>query len=330
MLREVHLPYLLLILLSLRSGPTISILFRPYAGAEVSILSDAFPKNVVVTFSSFCNKQFPALNMIPASQLAKVRGTSVVIEGGRIESHKEVLEWMLSCCQGSGILPFKTIPSPNYWHYAQALESAQYLGIQTLQKDLGKRLSAIAARQIHSDDVRIIYSMLPAGHQLRTEAANSIGAALWEKRLQAFPAYKVLRLELPDLDADLQTFKAAMEEISGVRVMNEEKKKERKNMWIKQKVARRLLTMPSTNIKSGDIEDRITVANGFVTVKQPGEIVRKAGKGRHTYVKADLDLLGLGPDNFRPAPAKSFPRYKALPSANNVTAPVAEEGAQVK
>ena len=151
---------------SLRNGPKISVRHKTSETDEITILFDTFPKEVAITFSGLIRKKFPPLNQVSTADLLKPKSNSILLERGHPGAIKEVLEWMLSCCTGSGLHDFKGIPTQPYWKLACAYEAAQYFEMPYLQEKIWGRLDAISRQQIHSADVRIICSRYVGIHQL--------------------------------------------------------------------------------------------------------------------------------------------------------------------
>jgi hypothetical protein len=82
------------------------------------VLYKFFPKNVATAFSDVLNKVFPPLNQTPAANLHRGSSGSFMIIGGRLKAHREVPEWMLSCCSGKGVQKFRFILTYAFYKYA--------------------------------------------------------------------------------------------------------------------------------------------------------------------------------------------------------------------
>jgi hypothetical protein len=66
-----------------------------------------------------------------------------------------------------------------------------------LEKMFRERMDAIAARQIHSEDVRTLFLNLPNDHEMLPFLAQHVGMLLWNGDLKYKGAYFTLRKELP-------------------------------------------------------------------------------------------------------------------------------------
>ena len=285
------------------------IRYRPHDNPDSIILAEAFPRKVAMAFSGLCQKMFPSLQATSFKDLCKPRENAIIIEGGSIQYHREVLEWMLSCCEGSGIRPFKFIADKPFWNYANALASAQSLQIAVLEKELSIRLCGIAGKQVHSDDVREIYTLLPCGHPIRSMAADSIGAALQQHRLLARGAYEVLKSKFPKFNEDLDIFMDAHgEKRAELKKAGHEARKAKKKL--EQERCRRRAeenaqypwnerVKATTGLEAEEL--KVRVDDSMTThITAPAPIARKAAKGRPTYLKANPVLLGLTARKFRP------------------------------
>jgi hypothetical protein len=70
-------------------------------------LYTGFPKAVATAFSGKWRAQFqPVVALASLEQLRKMSNTTVTVVGGDPEAFKEILTWMLSCCDGKGIKEF--------------------------------------------------------------------------------------------------------------------------------------------------------------------------------------------------------------------------------
>ena len=116
-----------------------------------------------------------------------------MITGGRRDSYRDVLEWALSCCNGGKVRNFQFIALHQFYNYSMAYLAARHLGIDFLETQLMQRLVNIAGRQVHSEDVELIFSMIEGPHELKDMVCQSIGTAIWERRLHHRNFYEKLR-----------------------------------------------------------------------------------------------------------------------------------------
>ena len=328
---------------SLRSGPTIAIHYRQTPTSETRVLTDCFPKQIAVTFSGLCRRKFPPLNLIPVADLTKAQTKIMMLEGHRRESFQEVIDWMLLCCEGYGVRPFKCIDDCKFWNYAQALEAAQIFVIPVLQRQLWSRIHGIAKVQVHSSDVEMVYSMLPPGHSIRAMAADSIGAAIFERRLKARPVYEALRQEFPDFNSDLNAFLAPR--VADLRAENRRRRQmSQQQEWNNQITAATNAKRHRQRTKRGNqrtateeqptvtaSEDRVFErmvkpgdlihfdADGSRIVTRPAELMRKAARGRPARYKMDLELAGVTPRSFLADPRRQL-RQVSVPAQHQTRA----------
>lgn len=74
------------------------------------------------------------------------------------------------------------------------------IGCDYLEKLFQDRMSLVARRQIHSEDVRVLYKRLPADHEILGFLAEHVATLTWNNELKAKRAYYTLREEFPELD----------------------------------------------------------------------------------------------------------------------------------
>lgn len=205
---------------------------------ETIILAESFPLEIALVFSELCRTAFPSVKHTSVANLGKPKPKAVVIEGGRSQYHKEIIQWMLACCDGAGVRQLKVPPSNAFWYNANMLASAQAFKVEILEQELSNRVSHIVSKQVHSDDIRMVYTNLPRGHPIRTMASNSIGAALQEKRLHAYAAYAVLKREFPEFDEDLTAY-MAVQKAKRVEAQEAERAERRREKKVIERAARK-------------------------------------------------------------------------------------------
>ncbi|KAL8864303.1 MAG: hypothetical protein Q9174_007400, partial [Haloplaca sp. 1 TL-2023] len=62
---------------------------------------------------------------------------------------------------------------------------------------------AISAKQVHSEDVRVLYKALPANHDMIKFLAEHVAMLFWNRDIKASPAYETLRQEIPAFDHNI-------------------------------------------------------------------------------------------------------------------------------
>lgn len=313
---------------SLKKVPTINILFRENQTSPPAMLQEGFPKELAVAFSGLCHQSFPSLTAMSVADLSKPRSNSVIVVGGNVDSHKAVLSWMLSCCEGRGMQQFPRPERRRFWHYTCALESAELFDIGTLRDELWRILTEIANYQVHTEDIRAIYSLTEEAHPMRGMVAESIGRALLDRRLNARLAYKYLR-EDPTYQAFNDDVGVAIQRMKKEYAESEEGKAERAEYLAVQKTAqaeylaakkaaredaqkrRQKRQNNPRNLTPTDVAKELDVPAEAVKAEEDGtfkvtvssDIVRKGRRnGRGRYAALPLRQAGVTAEMFRPDP----------------------------
>ncbi|KAL2417800.1 hypothetical protein ABEF95_005413 [Exophiala dermatitidis] len=215
---------------ALKTTETITILYKPTSTSEPLILAESFPLGIATTFSTKWNTEigFPPINKMKVSELQrKPIKKSVTITGGRVNIHKHILSWMISCCEGIGIQRFTEPAMKPFAYLYHARVCAAIMGCEYLQHKIEKRMEQMAAGQIHSEDVRCLFlSVEPqVDEDMKRFLAEHVAIRIWEKRLKAKGAYRTLREEIPE-------FNKMIDEILGKKV------EQRKMEWEARKKKR--------------------------------------------------------------------------------------------
>ena len=86
----------------------------------------------------------------------------------------------------------------------QTLKAAQFLQIPCLEEDLAARIdNIIDDKQVHSEDIKVIYREFAKGHELRARVADHIAKLWWNGQLNGGRYYKNLANEVPDFGVDI-------------------------------------------------------------------------------------------------------------------------------
>ncbi|KAL2434822.1 hypothetical protein ABEF95_008148 [Exophiala dermatitidis] len=192
---------------ALKQTDTITILYKPTINSEPLILAESFPKGITTTFSTKWKLDFrpTGINQMKVSELQRNPiKKSVTITGGRMNIHKHILAWMLSCCESpAGIQQRFAEPAMKPFAYLyHARVCAALIGCEYLQHKIEKRMEQMAAGQIHSEDVRCLFLSVdpPADEEMKKFLAEHVAVRIWEKRLKAKGAYRTLREEIPEFN----------------------------------------------------------------------------------------------------------------------------------
>jgi hypothetical protein len=277
------------------------------------MLREGFPKQLAVAFSRLFRAAFPPLTALSVADLSKPRTNSVIIDGGGIDAHRQVIAWMLACCEGGGIQRFPYFQVRRFWNLTCALESAEILQIDVLQEELWVRLSEIMRHQVHTEDIKAIYSATDKGHKLRTMIAESIAKALLERRIVARPAYITLRQDpqFKDFDDDvndaIECMKKEHAESDEGKAVRAEKQaiRQKAKEAAQQRYQQRKKNQQQVTAYS--LAQHLAVPTDAVTPKKDGsfkvtvstEVVRKGRKGHGRYAALPLRQAGVTAESFR-------------------------------
>lgn len=180
--------------------------WKPDSNSEPEILNPAFPRAVAAMFSSKWADLFPPMHKTPASSNTRnAYPQTLTIVGGTKDSATLILRWMLSCCEGHGVQNFQRVPFSDrpFSRCFFLKETAEIMGIDHLVKEFDARMQAIAARQVHSEDIRALYLRLPANHDVLKFLAKHVATLIWNHELKNRSVYNTLREEIPAFDQDI-------------------------------------------------------------------------------------------------------------------------------
>jgi hypothetical protein len=303
-------------------GPKITIFHQESEGSEPVLGYEAFPKALAIAFSGYIAKAFNAvpLSQIPLSEMKPKSKTQVLIKGGKRHVHEEVLDWIYSCGKAGKTVTFRWFNTPAFYDYALVYLSCQKLEVNVLQAQVQARMRDIAAIQVHSIDVERVFTAFSGLHMFKDMVNQSIGQALWDRRLQAYGAYKaLLKMEeysefkagTDDVYAKLQKayFKtpegkaAKMEQEKKAQQVEEKRTamKERREENFKRTVARHHNVETSKVTPTGD---------GRYTLTTEGRTVRKPHGNRPGFVQVNLGALGVSAQQYRAADFLALPPRK--------------------
>jgi hypothetical protein len=174
----------------MKSKPYIRILWKANAKSESVLLYEAFPKALAVAFSE---------------NFRQATGNTVVIEGSFYFRVKEIFNYILESAKGQGCAPPPVPDHLRYCTYIARAVDASVVNVPLLKEEYEARRIIIENMQVHSEDVEEIYrDATSKGMQVRNDIAKSIARKIASKELKAYGAYKKLREELPEFDADIR------------------------------------------------------------------------------------------------------------------------------
>ncbi|EXJ78422.1 hypothetical protein A1O1_08822 [Capronia coronata CBS 617.96] len=285
---------------SLKTPETITVLYKLTSDAEPLILCEAFPKGVAMTFSTNWKIDFPPVNKMSVAELQKPAKKSVTIVGGRFNIHKDIIGWMLSCCDGRGMQQFPQPKRKTFTYLYHARTCAAIIGCEYLGQEVTRSMQRIANAQIHSEDVRALYLLDPPDAEMKKFLAEHVAVRIWEKRLKAKGAYATLREELPEfnkaIDEILDAKKAARQAEKDALVQAGTKPtttppRRRQQNW-------RSPRAPGSQANMGQKKAPEPKEPKVKTVTMKAEVVRRASQGRPTFARLDLGAMGVTKDAF--------------------------------
>lgn len=280
------------------------------------------------------------MSQIQLSNLKPKSESTVLIEGGKFEVHRDILDWILSCGEAGKTVIFPWFNSPAFADYGMVLLACEELQVNVLQAQVLTRMQDIVALQVHSSDVKRVFSSFSGPHKFKDMICQSIGQAMWDGRLKAMGAYKRLfsmkeYAEFKDgTDAvygklEKQWYKTPEGKIAKKEKEESDRKaeekpaaaKHRQGEKFKRAVAKRHNVEPSKVTRTGRKEH---------TISTDRRRVRKGHSGRPGFVQVDLRALGVSSRQFRPAEFPALPRKetKGAPAAENARTPGSSESAE--
>lgn len=167
------------------------------------MLFAGFPKLLACHFSEKWRTVFPYFPGMSGQDLYR-HPSAITIIGGDIDSHKEILQWMLNASDGYGIKPwgeyrFSQKPFHRYYHLRR---SAQIIGCFFLETEFHMRMQALSNRRIHSDDVAAVYREVGPDSEMARHLVKHVASFFMQKGSnQPVGPYVRLRNQIPALDA---------------------------------------------------------------------------------------------------------------------------------
>ena len=290
--------------LSLKSGETIQVFWKAKANSHpdtVQMLFDTFPKKVAIAFSSKWRAGFPAVNLTNLEDLRKSGANKqIVVIGATMENSKEMLNWMLKCCEGKGLVDIPPRPTMVYTYLHKVRLWADENGIDYLCSQTLKAKNRIAATQIPSEDVQALWNTYPDNAPLRQLLTDHCGIRFWEKTFEkkTYPAYKALREELPEFGQAINDFCKAKYD-AGVEARKEARAEENKAYWAERKKEAKLNRSNRNSGYRRGGQGKDTKAAEEKGEPEPEnvvlhlDVVRKGTKKQPAYGKLPLGEIGL-------------------------------------
>ncbi|KKZ63516.1 hypothetical protein EMCG_02175 [[Emmonsia] crescens] len=300
---------------SLLRGPKIRILHANAEDETPQPIYDTYPKWLAMHFSDLLMDCFPDEHEAHVPRKGCNGTDTVTIYGGVKHAHLVVFRWMLACCKGTGVAKIDWLP---FAKYIRILEAAEILHVEPVQEDMWGRMQRMAQKQVHIDDVRMVYLNYHKSSPVRQLVIRSIGDAVFERRLRNFGAYKVFKSECGEYEADIYEY------LRGKRreVYEEQQRAARAAARKANKADRKLSAKiggDGGRQTYGQIGAKVTAAaaaavaavagrgDGVVNPVAAGQVVsktisavvtRKARGGRPGYAKVHLSDLGVSNTQF--------------------------------
>lgn len=196
----------MLITSSIPKTPTIALLVKKTADAEITILDPRCPLRMM---TAFC----PFLEVVETEEHEKC----IILEDVVPEAFQYVCKWMEKCCNAKRKVPF-SLPTENvYIRCARVKDAATELHFPDIQRQLHLKMRDFERGQVHSDIITNVYAIEPPYIGLRKRVANSIALALWEKRAILRHIIEKRRRDIPDFDKDINSIMDGFYEASAAR-----------------------------------------------------------------------------------------------------------------
>lgn len=292
---------------------TITILFIGDDDTEPRVLFENFPKAVATTFSTEWRDQFSTLpkRKLSGPVLAPLK-KSLTIKGGNFNTYRQILHWMLSCCDGYGIRP---CPDPAVRRFTTAYlirMCANHIGCDHLVKVTTDRMQYTANAQIHSEDVRALWLMTPADAAMKQFLVDHVATRFWLKSLRGKSTYWTLREEIPEFNNEIK--EALNVKATASKAEKEKNAAARKGLGADRgcfrdghrQYARQARQPEQKVMEQKDVRQPEQKVVEQQAIRQPqkgtimlhAEVVRKGVNGRPSYAKLDLASIGVTKEKF--------------------------------
>lgn len=246
-------------------------------------MSDGFPKKIAVAFSKKWKDEFPPVNRLKTTELKQSPAKkTITIVGGNVVIHKHILTWMVSCCDGKGLKPFcnPRFKAVAYLYYAHTC--ASIIGCEYLENNVSKRMKTLGTKQIHSEDVRMLWLASPPDAEMQAFLAEHIALRFWNGTLKAKGSYRTLREEVPSFNQAIDEILNAKKARGETSPVSQERKQSHKK--------------PVKTVKWG--KEGGKGPEGTKDGAAKAKVVRRGGKGRPTHAKLDLESVGVTKEQY--------------------------------
>lgn len=193
---------------SLKTGEKIRILYTEDVRTVPRVLCESFPKNVATTFSTAWKEVLePTITPSVGNVSSTFSKASVTLiggggggSGGSFVIYMDVISWMMSCCEGNGIVESPCPDLMPYTYLYKLRGCAHAIGCIKLEHVAAKRMHTIARQQISCEDVRAFYLMDPPDKNVNKFLAYHVAKGILNKNLIGEAAYLKLREEIPEFN----------------------------------------------------------------------------------------------------------------------------------
>jgi hypothetical protein len=167
-------------------------------------------------------------------------------------------------------------------------------------------MERIAARQIHSEDVRAIWLMTPPDPGMKQYLAEHVATHTFGRTLKAKSSYYTLREEIPEFH---EAINKLIDEKKAARTkQREDERRDRKAAFAGRGRTRdghfygQRLPRPQKNaeknIAEGTVPEEANTETEEKHVVLKAQVVRRGKKGQPTFAKLDLGAIGVTKERF--------------------------------
>jgi hypothetical protein len=193
-------------------GETIKIVWQQTAHSQHVPLCETFAEPVL---NHFAPKLLPTGYIKPATETTGVPARLYTIVGGNMQAHASIIQWMIDCCMGNGIVEwpkYEFLDTP-FTKYYFLRESTQILGCTFLETEFQNRMQNLANKSLHTSDIEVMYSIVGRGSEMADYLVEHVANALLDEN-----TYQKRRSAYRYLLGRNESFAADVENVTGPRL----------------------------------------------------------------------------------------------------------------
>ncbi|KPI37383.1 uncharacterized protein AB675_10276 [Cyphellophora attinorum] len=162
---------------SLQMGETIKIVWQQTAHGQHIPLCETFAEPVL---NHFAPNLLPTAYIKPTTETTGVPARLYTIVGGNMQAHASIIQWMIDCCMGNGIIdwPRYEFHDTPFTKYYLLRESTQILGCTFLETEFQNRMQNLANKSLHTSDIEAVYSLVGRGSEMADYLVEHVANAL--------------------------------------------------------------------------------------------------------------------------------------------------------